>query len=665
MAGNGSDIEITPGAYNVPDGSGFICKFNPDLSELLLSTRVGFDYGLNYDPTAFMIDNCGYIYTSACTATTGLLENAELTDDAISTQGGFYLTVYEPEMAGLHHASIFGGDHIDGGKSVFDKKGVVYQTVCVPPYETYFEATPGAWSTSQGVNYELAAFKIDFQSQAATAIFSALLEGENDCPPYTLNLENYSTAGEYTWFLNGEPVEPEDGLLELAADVTGDIQIGLSVFNPESCNITDTVYKIIHLPQVVLPQAAWDLQEPDLCNPSQALLEATFTGSGESFEWTFDGATFSDSLFSSNITEVGEYSLQLVASEAQCGLSDTLQYTFEYAPLVFETTSLLGDSCLVPTPFSAAFVGAGAAQLEWMFDGGSAGSNAGIDIDLTAGSHQISLTATSVLCGSQIEVWDLFVPGSVDVVLATPADITLCLGESTTLVGTTSQGTPVWEINGNQLAGSSLTITPQQATTALFIATDLESCNIADTVAVFISVVTPPAATFEFEQIDFPCEQRAEVVVGFTGSATTLLWDFGDGLTSSFADENHVYLTGDYQLTLTAFAPPCAPAESAIDIEVAPYSTGSGDIFPVNIITPNGDGINDCLYWDSMQYDNISDFSISIFNRWGVLVYSSTDGAFRWCPTDVEAGVYYYFMKWYDACEESEGVVSGEVTVTN
>jgi gliding motility-associated-like protein len=223
----------------------------------------------------------------------------------------------------------------------------------------------------------------------------------------------------------------------------------------------------------------------------------------------------------------------------------------------------------------------------------------------------------------------------------------------------------VWEINGNQLAGSSLTITPQQATTALFIATDLESCNIADTVAVFISVVTPPAATFEFEQIDFPCEQRAEVVVGFTGSATTLLWDFGDGLTSSFADENHVYLTGDYQLTLTAFAPPCAPAESAIDIEVAPYSTGSGDIFPVNIITPNGDGINDCLYWDSMQYDNISDFSISIFNRWGVLVYSSTDGAFRWCPTDVEAGVYYYFMKWYDACEESEGVVSGEVTVTN
>jgi gliding motility-associated-like protein len=93
------------------------------------------------------------------------------------------------------------------------------------------------------------------------------------------------------------------------------------------------------------------------------------------------------------------------------------------------------------------------------------------------------------------------------------------------------------------------------------------------------------------------------------------------------------------------------------------YTTGSGDIYPINIITPNADGINDCLHWESMQYDNITDFSISIFNRWGVLVYSSENGAFRWCPTDLEDGVYYYVMKWSDACEEREGVLSGEVTV--
>ncbi|MBI1265787.1 MAG: PKD domain-containing protein, partial [Cryomorphaceae bacterium] len=177
-------------------------------------------------------------------------------------------------------------------------------------------------------------------------------------------------------------------------------------------------------------------------------------------------------------------------------------------------------------------------------------------------------------------------------------------------------------------------------------------------------VVPPPAATFDFEQIDFPCEQRSEVVVGFTGTATTLLWDFGDGSTSSFADENHTYLAGEYQLTLTAFAPPCAPDQSAIDINVATYSTGSGDLSPINIITPNRDGINDCLYWQSMQYDNITSFSISIFNRWGVVVYTSENGGFRWCPTDIEAGVYYYIVRWYDACEEKDGVLSGEVTVT-
>jgi hypothetical protein len=39
------------------------------------------------------------------------------------------------------------------------------------------------------------------------------------------------------------------------------------------------------------------------------------------------------------------------------------------------------------------------------------------------------------------------------------------------------------------------------------------------------------------------------------------------------------------------------------------------------------------------------------------------DGTFRWCPTDVADGVYYYVIKWFDACEEREGELSGEVTV--
>ena len=50
-----------------------------------------------------------------------------------------------------------------------------------------------------------------------------------------------------------------------------------------------------------------------------------------------------------------------------------------------------------------------------------------------------------------------------------------------------------------------------------------------------------------------------------------------------------------------------------------------------NAITPsNGDGLNDALFLSDYVQMRISDFSISIFNRWGEMVFFSTDKNFVW-----------------------------------
>jgi gliding motility-associated-like protein len=63
------------------------------------------------------------------------------------------------------------------------------------------------------------------------------------------------------------------------------------------------------------------------------------------------------------------------------------------------------------------------------------------------------------------------------------------------------------------------------------------------------------------------------------------------------------------------------------------------DVPSPNVVTPNGDGENDAL---SFQYlDFFGPASLTVFNRWGIVVYSSSDYKNDWIPS-VTDGTYFY-----------------------
>lgn len=72
-----------------------------------------------------------------------------------------------------------------------------------------------------------------------------------------------------------------------------------------------------------------------------------------------------------------------------------------------------------------------------------------------------------------------------------------------------------------------------------------------------------------------------------------------------------------------------------------------------NAITPSRmDGINDYFYLNEAYLSFINEFEISIFNRWGVQVFHSTDKYFRWDGT-INGRIYYsvvynYIIRFYD-----------------
>lgn len=64
-----------------------------------------------------------------------------------------------------------------------------------------------------------------------------------------------------------------------------------------------------------------------------------------------------------------------------------------------------------------------------------------------------------------------------------------------------------------------------------------------------------------------------------------------------------------------------------------------------NLITPNGDGLNDYYRIPGIPIGNCSTYfkGIEIYNRWGARIFYSTDKLFKWYP-EVSDGIYYYTL---------------------
>ena len=99
-------------------------------------------------------------------------------------------------------------------------------------------------------------------------------------------------------------------------------------------------------------------------------------------------------------------------------------------------------------------------------------------------------------------------------------------------------------------------------------------------------------------------------------------------------------ITTNYCVTVTSVEG-CL-SSNCVNITVINEST----LYMPNIFTPNGDGINDVYFTPSQ---NIVEYNLNIFNRWGQIIFSSTeplqgwDGRFN--GVFVPDGVYVYILK--------------------
>lgn len=137
--------------------------------------------------------------------------------------------------------------------------------------------------------------------------------------------------------------------------------------------------------------------------------------------------------------------------------------------------------------------------------------------------------------------------------------------------------------------------------------------------------------------------------IGWTGPAMTITHDYTASAGVAFNP-----LSGIYTVTVVDQCGNIASDTS--DVTVIPC-----DITIPNIITSNGDGTNDVIRIENLEYHPNSSFVL--FNRWGQVKYENGNYQNDYRPSDLTDGVYFYVLKLTDGHQPSE--YTGTIQVNN
>ncbi len=363
------NMPVVGAVYNNPGKHMFITRYGSMLTSINLSTVFGGNPGKpDISPSAFLVDICGNIYTSGWGGdinTGPALFGMPITTGALySTPPSgydFHLMALYPNMSGLYYGTYFGGnvsmEHVDGGTSRFNKKGVIYQSVCAGCQTTAnvvnqdFPVTSGAWPGTPGTpnhnnqnkNCNNGVFKLDFQLK--TLISSINTNTISGCSPLTVNFTNTSstyTGTTFMWYFGPGNTNTTTANPVQTFTAPGTYTVTLLVTDTSACNKKDS--SIIYI--TVVPGIKADFSYTVVpCSDSikyTNLSIPTPTSVLQTLNWNFIGiGTSTVTNPTQTVSASGNYTTQLVVMN-NFGCKDSIKKVLPV--VIFNPTIIKPDT---------------------------------------------------------------------------------------------------------------------------------------------------------------------------------------------------------------------------------------------------------------------------------------------------------------------------------
>jgi gliding motility-associated-like protein len=215
-----------------------------------------------------------------------------------------------------------------------------------------------------------------------------------------------------------------------------------------------------------------------------------------------------------------------------------------------------------------------------------------------------------------------------------PNSLSICRGQATGI--TVSGGnTYTWSPAAGLSSTVGAAVAASPSVTTIYTVNSSYNGNCASTGTVQVIVNPLPIVNAGRDTI-YNLDDMKHLYATGTG---TLTWVQGDEIWCTVCPQTQIFTSRTNCYTIMAENEFGCKAYDDVCVTI---KTDFGVYIP-NIITPNGDGMNDVFY---IYGYSISDVKMDIFNRWGQLLFSSNDQTVGWPGTykgqDCANGVYVY-----------------------
>ncbi len=570
-------------AFSNPNSGQFISKVTPGLDSVFYSTVFGNGNGKpNISPTAFLVDTCQNVYVAGWGTSNSLftqlsavfendMHNMPLTGDAFqsSTDGtDFYFFVLSKNAQSMLYGSYFGGDgyidHVDGGTSRFDKRGIIYEAICAGctgysgVSNSLTPTTTGAWSqTNDSWNCNELGLKIAFNLSAINLDVNAYPRATG-CVPLTVQFQgNVSNVQSVEWYFDDGDSSSLLNPIHTFID-TGLFNVMLVGYNPNACITRDTAYVSVNVGDDSLV-ATFQPYMVNKCDSFFVHLNSAYYP-GANYLWNAgDGNIYTADSLVHYYNTPGQYNVSLIIKDSsRCNLVDT--FTTQLIVPKNSASFTLSDSggCAPASIQFNAPVSLNAIFL-WSFGDGSSGSNISNPIHTfdTAGIYNVSLKVIDTTCGHIDSASELITVSSIHLNIDVGPRASGCIPLTVQFQDSGSNVTSVeWNFaDGNSSVNQNPThtFTNTGVYNVMFIGYNNAICNTSDTT--FITVVAgndSVIAAFQSHLLN-KCDSFFLKLNSVASAGATYLWNTGDGNNYTTDSLIHYYNTpGQYNITLVA-----------------------------------------------------------------------------------------------------------------
>lgn len=253
-------------------------------------------------------------------------------------------------------------------------------------------------------------------------------------------------------------------------------------------------------------------------------------------------------------------------------------------------------------------------------------------------------------CGNQI----LDIPiGNKPLIPATEPsliyDSVLCAGEGISILNTSCLTGGISHYFGNSTGTGNIAEFIPNASDAMIQVNyaayaEINGC-VSDTQQITVSIYPNPSAQVTINPNPVVVTnsfivQDASLSPG--GNLVNWNWTLADSSFSQSTSFSGSYaVPGQYPLCLTI-----QNTHGCIDSLCTNITVAPAEITNINVLTSDGDGINDRLSFEYLSF--YPDNEVFIFNRWGQLLYSAKNYDNSWDGSEYDEGTYFYVLKIYE-----------------